>query len=120
MSRAQRIPFSNAVRREIISRATDMKGSTFCEQCGAECVTRADYEIDHVLAEGILPANDNRPTLTADDGRLLCLKCHDKKTRRDVAAIAKSKRLVKKHRVVGEGQTEIARRFGVKQQEPER
>jgi len=115
MTRTVRVPFSNAVRREIISRATDMKGSTFCEQCGAECVTRADYEIDHVLAEGILPANDNRPTLTADDGKLLCLRCHDKKTRRDVFEIAKAKRLTSKHRVIGRGPTEIARRFRVPQ-----
>jgi HNH endonuclease len=115
-----RISFSAASKRAIERRATDMTGRKWCEQCGAECPTRADFEIDHITPEAFRPANDNRPPLTADDGKLLCLKCHDKKTRRDVAAIAKSKRLVKKHRVVGEGLTEIARRFSVKQQEPER
>jgi len=115
MTRTVRVPFSNAVRREIISRATDMKGSTFCEQCGAECVTRADYEIDHCVAEGVRPANDNRPQLTAADGKLLCMKCHDKKTRRDVFEIAKAKRLIEKHRVVGRGPTQIARRYRVDQ-----
>jgi hypothetical protein len=111
-----RIAFSNAAKRVITSRATDMQGRIWCEQCGAECPTRADYEIDHVVAEGVRPANDNRPPLTAEDGKLLCLQCHDQKTRRDVFEIAKAKRLESKHRVVGKGPTEIARRFGVKQE----
>ena len=80
-----RIAFSAASQRAIERRATDMTGRRWCEQCGAECPTRADYEIDHVVPEGVQPANDNRPPLTADDGKLLCLKCHDKKTRRDRA-----------------------------------
>ena len=111
-----RLPFTKPVQRAIISRSTDMKGRVFCEECGAECLTRADYEIDHSVAEGVRPANDNRSPLTADDGKLLCLKCHDRKTRRDVFEIAKSKRMGTKHRVVGAGPTEIARRYGVKQE----
>ena len=74
-----RISFSTARKRAIERRATDMTGRVWCEQCGAECPTRADYEIDHCVAEGIRPANDNRSPLSADDGRLLCLNCHDKK-----------------------------------------
>ena len=111
-----RLPFTKPVQRAIISRSTDMKGRVFCEECGAECLTRADYEIDHIVAEGVQPANDNRGPLAAADGKLLCLKCHDKKTRRDVFEIAKAKRLGTKHRVVGAGPTEIARRYGVKQE----
>jgi hypothetical protein len=114
-----RLLFTKAVIRTIVSRATDMKGRVWCEQCCAECLTRADYEIDHCVAEGVRPANDNRGPLTADFGQLICLACHDKKTRRDVFEIAKAKRLEKGHRVVGKGTTEIARRFGVKQ-EPDR
>jgi hypothetical protein len=111
-----RVPFTKAAIRVIESRATDMTGRRWCEECGAECPTRADYEIDHIVAEGVRPANDNRAALTADDGKLLCLKCHDKKTRRDVAEIARAKRLEGKHRVVGKGATEIARRYRVKQE----
>ena len=114
-----RIAFSNAAKRVITSRATDMQGKIWCEQCGAECLSRADYEIDHCVPEGIQPANDNRPVLTADDGKLLCLKCHDIKTRRDVSEIARAKRLESKHRVVGHGSTEMARRYRIKQ-EPNR
>jgi hypothetical protein len=111
-----RLPFTKAAAMAIVLRSTDMQGRTWCEQCGAECLSRADFEIDHVVAEGILPANDNRAPLTAEDGKLLCLKCHDKKTKRDVFEIAKSKRMGRRHRVVGKGPTEVARRFGVKQE----
>jgi HNH endonuclease len=111
-----RISFSAATKRIIVSRATDMTGRVWCEQCGAECPTRGDYEVDHVVPEGVQPVNDNRPALSADDGKLLCLKCHDAKTRRDVFEIAKMKRLKKEHRVVGRGPTELARRYGIKQE----
>jgi hypothetical protein len=114
-----RIAFSAASKRAIERRATSaMNGKTYCEQCGAECPTRADYELDHILAEALQP--DERLPLSAEHGKLLCLNCHDKKTRRDVAAISRAKRLAKEHRVVSEGRTEIARRFSLKQQEPER
>ena len=59
---------------------------------------------------------DPRLPLSAEHGKLLCLKCHDKKTKRDVFEIARAKRLEGKHRVVGSGPTEIARRFAVKQE----
>ena len=111
-----RVLFTKAATIAITLRATDMKGRIWCEECGAECLSRADYEIDHTVAEGIQPANDNRAPLTAEDGKLLCLKCHDKKTKRDVFEIAKSKRMGAKHRVVGAGPTEIARRYGLKQE----
>ena len=56
-------------------------------------MTRADYEIDHCVAEGLHASNDNARTLSADDGKLLRLRCHEKKTKRDVFEIAKMKRL---------------------------
>jgi hypothetical protein len=114
-----RISFSAATARKIKTRATDLSGRTWCELCGAECPTRADYEIDHCVAEGARPVGDARLPLVADDGKLLCLPCHDKKTRRDVREIAKTKRLEGKHRPIEGGPSEIARRYSVKQ-EPHR
>jgi len=115
-----RISFSASSKRAIERRATNMmNGMKYCEQCGAECPTRADYEIDHCVAEGARAANDNRPPLTIEDGKLLCRACHDKKTRRDVREISKTKRLEGKHRPIDGGPSEIARRYGVKQ-EPHR
>jgi hypothetical protein len=113
-----RLNFTSAVERQIVFRNTDMKGNIWCEGCHALCLSRADYEIDHTVAEGARIAPDgDRPKLTADDGKLLCLKCHDRKTRRDVFEISKTKRLEKKHRVVGKGQSEIARRYGITQED---
>jgi hypothetical protein len=115
-----RISFSAASTRAIVARATDLDGLISCEVCGAACPTRADYEVDHVVPEGLRLDYDPRLPLSAEHGKLLCLKCHDKKTRRDVAAIARAKRLAGKHRVIGDGSTEIARRFGVEQKEPDK
>jgi hypothetical protein len=114
-----RISFSAASTRAIIRRATDMQGRVWCELCGAACPTRADYEIDHCVAEGVKPFEDDRPPLTADDGKVLCLTCHDRKTRRDLFEIAKAKRLGQKHRVLVDAPSQIARRYGIKQ-EPHR
>ena len=111
-----RIAFSAASTRAIVRRATDMTGKMWCELCGTECPTRADYEIDHCVPEGVRLDDPDRAPLTADDGKLLCLECHDKKTRRDLAEIARAKRLGQKHRVISSGETEIARRFRVKQE----
>jgi hypothetical protein len=115
-----RVEFSAAATAAIVLRATDARGRVRCEKCDAECPRRTDYHIDHIVAEGVRPesvaANDNRPPLTADDGLLLCVKCHARKTRRDVASIAKSNRIRDKHRAVSDRPTEIARRFGVKQE----
>jgi hypothetical protein len=114
-----RISFSAATARRIKTRATDLSGRTWCELCGRECPSRADYEIDHCVAEGMQPVGDARLPLTAEDGKLLCLPCHDKKTRRDVREIAKTKRLEGKHRPIEAGPSEIARRYRIKQ-EPHR
>lgn len=103
--------FPALAQREIASRSTDMTGRVWCEKCGAECSTRADYEIDHIVAEGVLPAFRDRRPLTAADGALLCLSCHGKKTRGDIFEIARAKRLEARHRVVAQGQPEIMRRW---------
>ena len=115
-----RIRFSNATMRTIKARATDVYGRTYCEKCGKEVISRADYEYDHEIPEGIKLSYDPRLPLTAEHGHLLCIACHSRKTRRDVREISRAKRLASKHRVVGSGQSEVARRFGVKQEEPEK
>lgn len=94
--------FSKRARAEIGSRGR-------CERCGAACPTRADYQVDHIIPEALRLA-DARP-LTCDDGQLLCLDCHDAKTKRDVAEIARAKRLAAKHRIVAQGESNIARRW---------
>ena len=79
------------------------------------CPTPDSYQIDHIVAEGHRSAERRRP-LSAQDGRLLCLRCHRGKTDRDVYAIAKGTRVKRKHRTVAQalGPTAIQRRYRLK------
>jgi len=79
--------FSRAVKVEIIKRAT-----LNCEKCGGRAI---GFEIDHRNPDG-MQIDKSRP-LTADDGWLLCIPCHRKKTQTDVANIAKAKRIEARH-----------------------
>ena len=59
----------------------------WCRKC-------ADYQIDHVIAEGERPAADLTRKLTPADGQLLCVAvCHPDKTQKDKRDIGKAKRL---------------------------
>ena len=90
----RRREFSIADQLAITKRATDPSGRIHCEGCGVWCKTRKDYEIDHILAEGMRPAADRKRKLTRADGQLLCVAlCHAKKTRRDKQNIAGAKRI---------------------------
>lgn len=80
--------FSVAVQIAITVRACDVNGRIHCEHCGKWCPKRAGYEIDHVIPEGMRPAEDLKRPLVAADGQLLCIVCHDEKTDRDKGEIA--------------------------------
>jgi len=84
--------FSVAVCVAIVLRATDERGRIHCERCGAWCPKRADYQIDHVIPEGMRPPEDLKRALKPADGQLLCLACHDKKTDKDKSEIALGRR----------------------------
>lgn len=89
--------FSPKVREEIIRRATNERGYPVCENCGG-VLKRGAWEIDHVIAEGLVV--DKSKPLTAKDGQLLGACCHrgeDGKTNKDVKAIAKAKRRARNH-----------------------
>ena len=79
--------FSLKVRIKIVLRAADSRGRINCERCGKWCPKRADYQIDHVIPEGMRPPEDLKRALTPADGQLLCLECHDKKTDKDKGEI---------------------------------
>ena len=109
--KAFRREFSVPIEVEIIRRATDANGRIHCEGCGIWLKSRKDYEIDHVVAEGVRPAWRKTKKLTAADGQLLCkAACHRAKTGRDVGEIAKAKRLEAK-RPPASGEPEIMRRY---------
>lgn len=92
MTRRRR-EFTISDRIAIVGRATDAGGRINCERCGQWCRKRADYQIDHVIAEGERPAADFERKLTPADGQLLCVAvCHPRKTKADKGDIAKAKR----------------------------
>jgi hypothetical protein len=85
--------FTQLDKIAIRGRATDGGGRVHCERCGAWCPKRADYEIDHVVPEGMRPAADLKRNVTPADGQLLCVAvCHPPKTKEDKGDIAEAKR----------------------------
>jgi uncharacterized C2H2 Zn-finger protein len=91
--RPKRREFTVADLVAIVTRATDEAGLIHCERCGAWCKRRADYEIDHIIAEGMRPKADKKRKLTPADGQLLCVAvCHPPKTKRDKEDINEAKR----------------------------
>ena len=93
--------FSKSVKVACIKRAT-VDGKVFCEECGA---LAKRFEIDHVRADGLL----GEPTL--ENARLLCVPCHDEKTKADVKAIAKAKRCEAIHLGVRKKPSFVSRGF---------
>jgi hypothetical protein len=92
MTRSRR-EFTQSDRIAIVGRATDSSGRVHCERCGRWCPKKADYQIDHVLAEGMRPAADLKRKLTPADGQLLCVAvCHPRKTKDDKGDINEAKR----------------------------
>jgi hypothetical protein len=89
----RRREFSQSDKIAIRGRASDGSGRVFCEGCGAWLKRRADYEIDHVIPEGMRPLADLQRKLTPADGRLLCVAvCHLRKTKEDKGEIGEAKR----------------------------
>jgi hypothetical protein len=85
--------FTQADRITIVGRATDSSGRIHCSRCGAWVKRRADYQIDHVVPEGMRPAADLKRKLTPADGQLLCVAvCHPRKTTEDKGDINEAKR----------------------------
>ena len=80
---SKRREFKTAVKVEIIKRANRR-----CEKCRQMAAVK--FEIDHRDPDAM--QIDKSKPLTAADGWLLCIPCHDEKTAKDVADIAKAKR----------------------------
>jgi len=97
MNRKRR-EFTLGDRIAIRGRASDAQGRVHCERCGRWCSKKVDYQIDHVIAEGLRPAADLKRKLTPADGQLLCVAvCHPVKTDDDKGRIAKAVRLEGAH-----------------------
>ena len=93
--------FTKAVKVAAVKRATK-DGKLFCEGCG--CLVTGRFEIDHIRADGLL----GEPTL--ENARVLCAICHKEKTKSDVGAISKAKRLEASHLRIPRGNRGFQRR----------
>ena len=101
----------NFPKKVIVARikAATVDGKIFCEGCGVFC---KKFEIDHVIPDGLTgePAFEN--------SKLLCLECHGEKTKKDVKAISKAKRVEAKHLGVKKPTQKIQSRGFTKKEKP--
>jgi len=124
----KRREFPRAVRVAVIKRATK-DGKIICESCGA--MTKR-FQIDHIRADGLL----GDPTIK--NAMLICEACWKEKNPADTRAIAEAKRREASHigaekpgkqkipqrpgpekkppRELAPGVSNIARRYGIKQE----
>lgn len=75
--------FSRSVRVAAVKRAMK-NGEVYCEECGV--LTKGKFQIDHINPDGLT----GEPTL--ENAKVICVECHARKTKVDVANIAKAKR----------------------------
>ena len=83
---SKRREFSKAVKVEIVKRATRENGETYCEACGLPCKL---FEIHHLDMDAMQV--DKSRKLTAADGKLLCIPCHDIETAKQAPVLAKAR-----------------------------
>lgn len=88
---SNRREFPRAVKVAIIKRST-RDGFQFCEKCGGPA---NGGEVDHKNPDGMQV--DKSAVLTADEGWFLCRICHVEKSKGDVEAIARAKRVESAH-----------------------
>ncbi|KAA0970281.1 hypothetical protein FPY71_07075 [Aureimonas fodinaquatilis] len=83
--------FTREVRAKIVDRARNADGFVVCEGCGL-VLKKKPYQIDHTIPDAM--HRDKSKPLKPDDGKLLGQACcHAPKTKKDVADIARAKRL---------------------------
>lgn len=80
-----RLEFSTKVKMAALERANG-----HCEKCG-HSLTFAKHAFDHIIPDAL----GGKPTL--DNCQVICSLCHYDKTKGDVRAIAKNKRIRAKH-----------------------
>jgi hypothetical protein len=92
----KRLEFSKPVKIEMFRRAGG-PNNLRCEKCQLRLMGKP-FEYDHQIEEWERQniAADLRPPLTADDGKLLCIPCHDEKSGKKAGERAHGKRIVGK------------------------
>lgn len=96
MSRIKRLEFSKPVKIEMFRRAGG-PDDLHCEGCNLRLMGKS-FEYDHQIEEWERQniAAGLREPLTAEDGKLLCIPCHDEKSGKKTGERARGKRLIVK------------------------
>lgn len=91
---SNRQEFDRDTKITIHRRATDEQGVKRCENPSCRSVIKGrQCHIDHIIADALKSEADKKRKLRPADGQLLCITCHNEKTRKgDVPAIAQAKR----------------------------
>jgi hypothetical protein len=111
-----RVEFTPGVKLAIVARAKDAQGIAHCEGegCGKP-VEKGEWQIDHIVSEAMA---HRKRKLQPRDGQLLCFDCHRLKSEADAGSLSKAQRLAGlQGRLIG--RSEIARRYGVGQDDPD-
>ncbi len=113
----KRREFSKPVKREAFARAGGRCEATFSEdaiymRC-ATPLTIGKYHYDHIIPDG----QGGEPTL--ENCAVICHPCHKLKTRGDIKAIAKTKRIQDRHHGITTPRQKIQSR-GFGRTEPQR
>lgn len=87
----KRLEFKKKVRLEIWLRAGGPERLK-CEACAMPLMGKR-FEVDHILECWEVPYRDD---LKAEDGKLLCIPCHDTKTGKKAGERAHGNRIIKK------------------------
>ncbi len=94
--RTKRLEFSKPVKIEMFRRAGG-PGDLHCEGCGLRLMGKG-FEYDHQIEEWERRDIERglRPPLTAEEGKVLCIPCHDAKSGKKAGERAHGKRIVEK------------------------
>lgn len=96
MARIKRLEFGAAATAAIMRRA-GYPDDPRCEWPGCGASLKKGAHLDHWNPEWAKGGKvEGRTELTADDGWMLCLKCHGDKTRREAKERAKGNRIIAK------------------------
>lgn len=91
---AVRQNFARAVRNEIGERAKNAIGEPCCEWCFA---TKVERQLHHLNQDAMQSAEKKRKPLTAKDGVLICIQCHQPESAQQAVVFNKSERVREKH-----------------------
>jgi len=104
---ANRQNFTRAVLVEMAKRCTRPDGQMACERCGAIGVR---LEAHHRIMDAMKSSEAKKRKLTADDGEMICVPCHQPETSRQRKELARAEASEARHLGVHRARTPLRSR----------